>query len=122
MTSFIGPITDRQATDADRSGPKAANVAALGRAGLPIPDGFCLGADAYREQLRSLSLEEDARGAFSAVESPKARRHALNMKLGLMDREIAPHILEPLLEARRALVERTGALMVVRSSALVEDR
>jgi pyruvate,water dikinase len=122
MTSFIVPITDRQATDADRSGPKAANVAALGRAGLPIPDGFCLGADAYREQLRSLSLEEDARGAFSAVESPKARRHALNMKLGLMDREIAPHILEPLLEARRALVERTGALMVVRSSALVEDR
>ena len=51
-----------------------------------------------------------------------ARRHALNMKLGLMDREIAPQILGPLLEARRALVERTGALMVVRSSALVEDR
>ena len=51
MTSFIVPITDRQATDADRFGPKAANVAALGRAGLPIPDGFCLGADAYREQL-----------------------------------------------------------------------
>jgi pyruvate,water dikinase len=44
------------------------------------------------------------------------------MKLGLMDRPITPAILEPLLEARRALIERTGALMVVRSSALVEDR
>jgi pyruvate,water dikinase len=122
MTSFIVPITDLQATDIDRFGPKAANVAELGRAGLPIPDGFCLGADAYREQLRNLGLEDDARGAFSADDSPKARRHALNMKLGLMDRDIAPAILEPLLEARRALVARTGALMVVRSSALVEDR
>jgi pyruvate,water dikinase len=122
MTSFIVPINDPQATEADRFGPKAANVATLGRAGLPIPDGFCLGADAYREQLHSLGLEEDARGAFSADDSPKARRHALNMKLGLMDRDIAPQILGPLLEARRALIERTGALMVVRSSALVEDR
>lgn len=122
MTSFIVHISDPQATDVDRFGPKAANVAALGRAGLPIPDGFCLGADAYREQLRSLGLEGDARGAFSAEDSPKARRHALNMKLGLMDRDIAPQILQPLLEARRALIGRTGALMVVRSSALVEDR
>jgi len=122
MTSFIVPITDLQATDTERFGPKAANVAALGRAGLPIPDGFCLGADAYREQLRALDLEADARGVFGAQDSPLARRHALNMKLGLMDREIAPQILEPLLDARRKLIDKTDALMVVRSSALVEDR
>src|SRR5918912_1302495 len=39
-----------------------------------------------------------------------------------MDRPIAPEILEPLLVARRTLIERTGALLAVRSSALVEDR
>ena len=44
------------------------------------------------------------------------------MKLGLLDQPIAPAVLEPLLAAWRALVERTGALTVVRSSALVEDR
>jgi pyruvate,water dikinase len=44
------------------------------------------------------------------------------MKLGLMDQPIAPQVLDPLLEAWRALIEATGALTVVRSSALVEDR
>jgi pyruvate,water dikinase len=122
MTSFIVAIDDPRAIDVERFGPKAANLAALGRAGLPIPDGFCLGADAYREQLRILGLEADARGAFRAEDGARARRHALNMKLGLMDHEIAPQILEPLLAARRELIEKTGALMVVRSSALVEDR
>ena len=44
------------------------------------------------------------------------------MKLGLLDQPIVPEILEPLLAARHALVETTGALVAVRSSALVEDR
>jgi pyruvate,water dikinase len=122
MNTFIVPITAPEAADCERFGPKAANVAALGRAGLPIPAGFCLGADAYRHQLKNLGLEADARGAFGAEDGAKARRHALNMKLGLMDRPVVPEILEPLLEARRRLIEETGALMAVRSSALVEDR
>ena len=122
MNQLIVPTSDPAATDAGRFGPKAANVAALGMAGLPVPAGFCLGAAAYRDQLRALHLEADARGVFDADESSRARRHALNMKLGLMDRDIAPHILEPLLEERRKLIAQTGALMVVRSSALVEDR
>ena len=122
MTAFIVPITVPEAKNTERFGPKAANVAALGQAGFPIPTGFCLGADAYRYQLTSLGLEADARGAFGSDDGARARRHALSMKLGFMDRPIAPQILEPLLEARRKLIDDTGALMVVRSSALVEDR
>jgi phosphoenolpyruvate synthase/pyruvate phosphate dikinase len=122
MNQLVIPLTATTATDAGRFGPKAANLAALGRAGLPIPDGFCLDAEAYRMQIRALGLEGDARGVFAAQDSPQARRHALAMKLGLLDQPISPEILEPLLEARRALVEKTGALVAVRSSALVEDR
>jgi pyruvate,water dikinase len=122
MHSFVLPITDREATDAGRFGPKAANLARLGQAGLPIPEGFCVDADAYRTQIRALGLEADARGVFSAAESPQARRHALAMKLGLLDRPIAPVVLDPLLAAWHRLKTRTGALSVVRSSALVEDR
>jgi pyruvate,water dikinase len=45
------------------------------------------------------------------------------MKLGLLDRPIVPEVLEPLLAARRRLLEAAGgAPIVVRSSALVEDR
>jgi len=122
MQSFIVPVTSPDATNCDRFGPKAANLARLGQAGLPIPDGFCLDAEAYRYQLRALNLEDDARGAFSAAESAQARKHALAMKLGLLDKPIASAVLEPLLGAWHALKERTGALTVVRSSALVEDR
>jgi len=120
MNQLVIPLT--AATDAGRFGPKTANLAALGAAGLPIPDGFCLDAEAYRTQIRALGLEADARGVFAAQDRPRARRHALAMKLGLLDRPIVPEILEPLLAARRALFEKTGALVAVRSSALVEDR
>ena len=122
MEQFVFPVSSVAATDADRFGPKAANVARLGQAGLPIPDGFCLGAAAYRYQIHALGLEADARGVFGAEESPQARKHALAMKLGLLDRPIAPAVLDPLLAAWGALKDRTGALTVVRSSALVEDR
>src|ERR1700735_1058019 len=123
MTSqFVFPLTASEAADAGRFGPKAANLARLGQAGLPIPDGFCVDAEAYRTQIKVLGLEAEARGVFSATESAQARRHALTMKLGLLDQPIAPEVLHPLLAAWYHLKSRTGALTVVRSSALVEDR
>jgi phosphoenolpyruvate synthase/pyruvate phosphate dikinase len=119
---MIVPLTSPEATDAGRFGPKAANLARLAQAGLPTPGGFCVDAEAYRTQIRALDLEADARGVFSAEESAQARRHALSMKLGLLDQPITPAVLDPLLAAWRELKAKTGALTVVRSSALVEDR
>ena len=121
MSPLIVPLSAPEAADAGRFGPKAANQAALGQAGLPIPDGFCLDAEAYVLQLKESGLDKAAREAFSA-DRPDARRLAGEVKFGLFEQAIVPEILEPLLEARRALIERTGALMVVRSSALAEDR
>src|SRR5262252_10703330 len=119
---YICGLSEREACDAARFGPKASNLAALGHAGLPIPDGICLGAEAYRHQLAALGLEETARRVFGSEDSAEARRHALRMKLDLLEQPIAPEILAPLLAAWRDLVARTGALTAVRSSALVEDR
>ncbi len=122
MQRLVVPLAAPEAADPSRFGPKAANLAALGHAGLPIPKGYCLDAAAYRTQVKALGLEAAARGVFSAEDSPQARRYALRMKLGLMDREIAQRVLEPLLAAWRELAESTDAPGVVRSSALVEDR
>jgi pyruvate, water dikinase len=122
MCSLVVGLNETEATDHSRFGPKAANLARLGQAGLPVPEGICLDAEAYRTQIRSLALEADARGVFSADSSPQARRHALAMKLGLLDQPIVPAVSEPLLAAWEELKARTGALTVVRSSALVEDR
>jgi pyruvate,water dikinase len=122
MSSLVVSLSSREAANAGRFGPKAANLAALGAAGLPIPDGVCLDAEAYRVQLTALNLEASARGAFATDDPGEARRHALRMKLELLDRPIAPAVCEPLIAAWRQLTERTGALTAVRSSALVEDR
>ena len=121
MSPLIVPLSSVEAANAERFGPKAANLAALGHAGLPVPDGFCLDAQAYRVQITALGLDDCARGVTSP-DSLVARRAALNMKLGLLDSPITAEVLEPLLANWRALVARTGALTVVRSSALVEDR
>src|SRR5690349_11897647 len=102
MQRLIVPLSAAEATDANRFGPKAANLARLGRAGLPIPDGFCVDAEAYRIQVAALGLEQIAPGV-NAPEPGTARRAALAMKLGLLDRPIVAHVLAPLLEARRAL-------------------
>src|SRR5215469_9719372 len=119
---YVVPLTSQEAADGSRFGPKAANLARLLAAGFPVPGGFCLDAVAYRTQIRALGLEADARGVFAAASSPQARRHALAMKLGLLDQPITPEVIDPLLAAWHDLRAATGALTVVRSSALVEDR
>lgn len=122
LQALVIPITDPAATDAGRYGPKGANLAVLAQAGLPTPGGYCVDAEAYRHQVRALGLEESARGAFATDSSPQARRYALNMKLGLMDQPIVPELEAQLLAAWRHLVATSGTPIVVRSSALVEDR
>src|SRR6266540_6420921 len=118
VQSFVVPLAAPEAADASRFGPKAANLARLGHAGLPTPGGFAIDAAAYRAQLKALDLEAVARAVFAEQDSALARRHALQMKLGLMDAPIRPCVLEPLLEAWKTV----GKPCAVRSSALVEDR
>ena len=121
MTSFIIPLAEATALDAERIGPKAANLAALARAGLPTPGGFCLSADAYDAQVAALGLKPLIR-RFAAAEWIEQRRLSIEIRLALYERPIAPAILAPLRaawDAQRKASERASA---VRSSALIEDR
>jgi phosphoenolpyruvate synthase/pyruvate phosphate dikinase len=120
-TQFIIPLTAPQAIDPDRVGPKAANLAALARAGLPTPGGFCLPADAYRRQIAELGLDDALRG-FADAPPPLARRLSVEIRLKLYQQPIAADILAPLLAAWRAQRRASGAPGAVRSSALIEDR
>jgi pyruvate, water dikinase len=116
--TLVVPLRDEAAADAARFGAKAANLAALGRAGLPIAAGFCIDAATYRRQLTALDLDGAARAVMTAP-AAAARRHALALRLALMAKPLAPALIAPLLAAWRALNGEPG---VVRSSALVEDR
>jgi pyruvate, water dikinase len=121
MTDYVIPLSAATAADADRIGPKAANLAALGAAGLPTPGGFCLGADAYRAQIAALGLDEMVR-RFADADIVGQRRLSVEIRLGLYEQPVAPEILDPLLAAWRAQRAGSGAPSAVRSSALIEDR
>ena len=118
---FIIPLTAAAAVDAERVGPKAANLAALLHAGLPTPGGFCLSADAYRTQIAALGLDPMVRD-FAAAHPGEQRRLSVEIRLGLYEQPIAPTILAPLLAAWRAQRDTSPGPSAVRSSALIEDR
>lgn len=123
--SEAGPLVigldDPQAIDADRVGPKAANLAALAHAGLPTPGGFCITADAYRLQCAAIGLDE-VLGCFAGATPPEASRLSVEIRLKLYQEPIEPRILDPLLAAWRAQRRAGGQPGAVRSSALIEDR
>jgi len=121
VTRYVVPLSDPAAANPERFGPKAANQAALGHAGLPIPDGFCLDAAAYRAQLEHLGLTEAAHKA-ATLDAVESRPYLSEVRVQLFASPIAPEIEAELLAARRDLVARTGAPVAVRSSSIMEDR
>ncbi len=118
---FIVPVEDMCAADASRVGPKAANLAALARAGLPTPGGFCLTADAYLAQITALGLGREI-AHFAVADQREQRRLAVEIRLALYERPIVPDIVEPLRDAWHAQRAAIGKPSAVRSSALIEDR
>ncbi len=117
MSRFMLPLSDRAATEADRVGPKAANLARLAHAGLPTPGGFCITADAYNRQVCHLGLANMIRVYADAHESTQ-RRLSVEIRLALYQSELAPDLLAEILPAWR----RQQKPAAVRSSALIEDR
>jgi pyruvate, water dikinase len=115
MSAVIFPLAST--TDPALVGPKAANLAALARAGLPTPSGFCITADAYRRQIAHLGLAEMVRG-YDEADQPAQRRLAVEIRLKLYQSALASDLLHEVLAAWRAEPKPVA----VRSSALIEDR
>jgi pyruvate, water dikinase len=115
--SFVLALSNPAATDASLVGPKAANLAALARAGLPTPGGFCISAAAYWRQIEHLGLAGLV-SEYDRVDPPAQRRLAVEIRLKLYQSDLAPDVLSEVLTAWWG--EQKPA--AVRSSALIEDR
>ena len=113
---FIIPLDAPRPTDAERVGPKAANLAALG-ACRPADAGRLLSDAPMPIGGRSRRSGSTAWSAsFAAARSGEQRRLSVEIRLGLYEQPIAPEILEPLLAAWRAQrddqpARRRGALL-----------
>ena len=114
------PLTDAAALTADDAGPKAATLARLSRARLPVPDGVCLTAEAYRRQM-ALADPAGAGRRVASAEGPEARRLALAVRLGFTRVALASAMGAALADTWRRLAGGLDAQVAVRSSALCED-
>lgn len=104
---MILPLHDPRVT-LDNGGGKAANLGALLRAGLPVPDGFVITTDAYRAFVADNGLtpryEEDVEGASARIRAA--------FEAG----QVSPALAAAITQAAAGL----GAV-AVRSSATAED-
>jgi len=91
MSHFILPLSDPAAADAERVGPKAANLARLAHAGLPTPGGVCITADAYDRQTQHLGISEAVR-AYADADQTTQRRLSVEIRLALYQGDFAPDL------------------------------
>jgi len=102
----IIPLRRIREQDAAEVGAKALNLARMLRAGLPVPDGFCVTAAAYRAHLAQLRLA-------------KVTREGLEAARNLVAASEPPPGLAA--EVRAAFARLRTPLIAVRSSGTAED-
>lgn len=105
---MIISLDQLSARDLPRVGGKAANLGELIRAGLPVPDGFCVTVDAYRAAVTPLADEV-------AELLEQGRHDDIRRLIG------STQLPEALAGRVAAEVERIGGPVAVRSSATAED-
>jgi pyruvate,water dikinase len=103
------------------AGGKAANLGELTRAGLPVPDGFCLTTRAYAEATASPALAEVHRALAATAHDDLAALAALaaEARALVLDAEVPAGIVAAVRAAYATL--GADAPVAVRSSATAED-
>lgn len=127
MTNYIFPFGEISAQDVNRVGGKGANLGEMTRAGLPVPPGFCVSAEAYRkftahvESTITAVLNDTHMDNTEDVEIKTARLRDALIAQPMPD-EIADQITRAYAELDSQLGRSDRRLPVaVRSSATAED-
>ncbi|MBV9920370.1 MAG: phosphoenolpyruvate synthase, partial [Pseudonocardia sp.] len=111
MTALRTSVLDLVAArDFAFAGGKAVNLAELLGAGLPVPDGFCVGTTAYARAAAAAGLD-----AVLAADTDLAT----SARAALLATPVAADVAEAISDAYTALGDRTP--VAVRSSATAED-
>jgi pyruvate,water dikinase len=122
--AFIAWFDELRATDTERAGGKGANLGELTGAGLPVPPGFVVTADAYRRAMEEGGVRDELRAVFAdacahagdadVLSAAADRLRGLVRKAG-----VPPSLAEQVLSAYHRL--GPDASVAVRSSATAED-
>jgi len=125
MTNFIFPFSEISGRDVSRVGGKGANLGEMTRAGLPVPPGFCVNAEAYREftarvELTIAEILQNTRMDDAQDVETKTAQLREFLSAQPMPAEIARQILDAYHVLARQL-ETENLRVAVRSSATAED-
>jgi rifampicin phosphotransferase len=124
MNTFVLPLSDPQA-DLETVGGKGMSLAKLANAGLPVPGGFHVTTEAYRQFVTANNLQAGINGALQSVDIARpATLEAASAIIGQLfaDALIPEKISDEIKSAYLALGTSHVALPVaVRSSATAED-
>jgi len=107
--------------DIPKVGGKGANLGELTKAGIPVPNGFCITAQAYYYFLEKSGLKNEISRLLKGLDAED------NKKLNAVSKEIKTKILASTIptdlaqEIKEAYLKLGGLAVAVRSSATAED-
>ncbi|PTL82486.1 phosphoenolpyruvate synthase [Vitiosangium sp. GDMCC 1.1324] len=106
--------------DVQLAGGKGANLGEMTRAGLPVPRGFVVTAEAFQEALRPIRLRLAELWRNLDVDDPESlAKHSAELREWVLQVELPAELRETVLEAYHQLGEEKA--VAVRSSATDED-
>lgn len=117
--SFVLAFSDRAALDCASSGGKGANLARLTQAGLPVPEGFIVTAEAYDLFAQESADLLQAADGYSFDEPGRLASQCETLQGQLLCRPVPPSVAAALGEQLQALA--ADYPVSVRSSATTED-
>ena len=103
--------------DIDLVGGKGANLGKMARAGLPVPPGFCVTTEAYKQFIAEMDLWPEIAHLLATL---PARDASERIRLDIENAQIPGAISKPIIEAY-ANLNNGHAPVAVRSSATAED-
>lgn len=125
MSVFVLKFNEIDREDIGLVGGKGANLGEMTRAGFPVPNGFCVTAQAYREMVKFNGFDSKIREMLDGVEvkdSDKLQRAADRIMKMVSKADIPDEMVESIIRHYRSLSSKTkNPLVAVRSSATAED-
>jgi len=122
MNAYVLLLDDNRANLATVGG-KGASLATLKRSGLPVPDGFHISTQAYKDFVKANMLEKlilEKLKKVDCVEPQTFEEVSIEIRSGFLEAGIPEAIRDAIREAYPNLGVRDGAV-AVRSSATAED-
>ena len=125
MSVYVLKFNEIDREDIGLVGGKGANLGEMTRAGFPVPNGFCVTAQAYREMVKFNGFDSKIREMLDGVEvkdSDKLQRAADRIMKMVSKADIPDEMAESIIRHYRSLSSKTkNPLVAVRSSATAED-